>query len=68
MLENLKEHFLKLITTMVLGGLLYAGQAYVNEKHAEAMSTISQHALHIEFIREDLKDIKELLKEALKKK
>jgi hypothetical protein len=62
----LKEHFLKLAITSLFAVTVYAGQSYVNEKHHEAMATINTHATHIHYIKEDLKEIKELLKELVK--
>ena len=64
----LKEHFLKLVITALFGVTVYAGQAYVQAKHSEAMGVIGKHATHIEYIREDLAEIKDLLRKVLERK
>jgi len=60
-MKTLKDHFLKLVITAFFGAVAYAGQSFVQQKHEVAM-------LHISYIKSDLGEIKELLKELIQQR
>jgi hypothetical protein len=60
-MEALKTHFFKLVVTILVSCVAYAGQSFVVSKHEVAM-------LHISYIKKDLGEIKDLLRELIRKR